>query len=78
MPPCEVPSFSDTQKAVSDISAFLLRLALIGPPVLVAIIVHEIAQQHEADIAMDTAHPERLQPGLKVSVRFSPPSTEAH
>jgi two-component system sensor histidine kinase TctE len=41
-------------------------------------IVHEIAQQHEADIAMDTAHPERLQPGLKVSVRFSPPSTEAH
>ena len=41
-------------------------------------IVHEIAQQHEADIAMDAAHPERLQPGLKVSVRFSPPSTEAH
>ncbi|MEY3510807.1 MAG: hypothetical protein RI914_1406, partial [Pseudomonadota bacterium] len=30
------------------------------------------------DIAMDAAHPERLQPGLKVSVRFIPPSTEAH
>ena len=41
-------------------------------------IVQEIAQQHGADIAMDAAHPERLQPGLKVSVRFIPPSTEAH
>ncbi len=41
-------------------------------------IVHEIAQQHGADIAMDAAHPERVQPGLKVSVRFIPPSTEAH
>ena len=41
-------------------------------------IVHEIAQQHGADIAMDAAHPERAQPGLKVSVRFIPPSAEAH
>lgn len=41
-------------------------------------IVQEIAQQHGADIAMDAAHPERLQPGLKVSVRFIPPSAEAH
>jgi two-component system sensor histidine kinase TctE len=41
-------------------------------------IVQEIAQQHGADIAMNAAHPERLQPGLKVSVRFIPPSTEAH
>jgi two-component system, OmpR family, sensor histidine kinase TctE len=41
-------------------------------------IVHEIAQQHGADIAMDTAHPERSQPGLKVSLRFIPPSPDAH
>jgi two-component system sensor histidine kinase TctE len=41
-------------------------------------IVHEIAQQHGADIAMDTAHPERSQPGLKVSLRFVPPSLDAH
>ncbi len=41
-------------------------------------IVHEIAQQHGADIAMDAAHPERLQPGLKVSVRFIPPSKDEH
>ena len=39
-------------------------------------IVHEIAQQHGADIAMDAAHPERLRPGLKVSVRFIPSSSE--
>ncbi len=39
-------------------------------------IVHEIAQQHGADIAMDAAHPERLQPGLKVSIRFIPLSAE--
>lgn len=41
-------------------------------------IVHEIAQQHDANIAMDAAHPDRAQPGLKVSVRFIPPSRDAH
>jgi two-component system sensor histidine kinase TctE len=41
-------------------------------------IVHEIAQQHGADIAMDAAHPERLLPGLKVSVRFIPDHPDTH
>ena len=38
-------------------------------------IVHEIAQQHGATVLMDDAHPQqRGRPGLKVSVRFQPPS----
>jgi two-component system sensor histidine kinase TctE len=41
-------------------------------------IVHEIAQQHGADIAMDAAHPERSLPGLKVSVRFIPEHPDKH
>ena len=33
-------------------------------------IVHEIAQQHGADIKMEDAHPGRIPPGLRVGVRF--------
>jgi two-component system sensor histidine kinase TctE len=35
-------------------------------------IVHEIAQQHNATVNMEDAHPERANRGLKVSIRFSP------
>ncbi len=41
---------------MSDVSGFLLRLALIGPPVLIAIIVHEIAHGWVANrLGDDTA-----------------------
>jgi two-component system sensor histidine kinase TctE len=33
-------------------------------------IVHEVAQQHGADIKMEDAHPSRQPPGLRVGVRF--------
>ncbi len=37
-------------------------------------IVHEIAQQHGADLKMEDAHPGRHPPGLRVGVRFNNPN----
>jgi two-component system, OmpR family, sensor histidine kinase TctE len=37
-------------------------------------IVHEIAQQHGADLKMEDAHPGRHPPGLRVGVRFHNPN----